>query len=138
MNRRTMLKGLGGVAVGLPLLEEMVYSAAGNVAKDVPVRAFNVFFGLGIPAPLQKEGYEGVLEPLKPLRDKLLIMRDVDQVRCDVSGINAHFDGAGWASARDGADVDRGNVLPPKPCGALSAQLQSGRNGGRDDAGKTT
>ena len=94
MNRRTMLMGLGGVAVGLPLLEEMVYSAAGNVAKDVPVRAFNVFFGLGIPAPLQKEGYEGVLEPLKPLRDKLLIMRDVDQVRSDVSGINAHFDGA--------------------------------------------
>ena len=27
MNRRTMLKGLGGVAVGLPLLEEMVAAA---------------------------------------------------------------------------------------------------------------
>ena len=94
MNRRAMLKGLGGITVGLPLLEEMAYSAASTAAKDVPVRAFNVFFGLGIPAPLQKEGYEGVLEPLKPLRDKLLIMRNVDQVRCDVSGINAHFDGA--------------------------------------------
>ena len=94
MNRRAMLKGLGGIAVGLPLLEEMAYSAASTAAKDVPVRAFNVFFGLGIPAPLQKEGYEGVLEPLKPLRDKLLVMRNVDQVRCDVSGINAHFDGA--------------------------------------------
>ncbi|MEE2614619.1 MAG: DUF1552 domain-containing protein, partial [Verrucomicrobiota bacterium] len=56
--------------------------------------AFNVFFGLGVPAPLQKEGYEGVLEPLKPLSNKLLIMRDVDQIRCDVSGTNAHFDGA--------------------------------------------
>lgn len=94
MNRRAMLKGLGGITVGLPLLEEMAYSAASTAAKDVPVRAFNVFFGLGMPAPLQKEGYEGVLEPLKPLRDKLLIMRNVDQVRCDVSGINAHFDGA--------------------------------------------
>ena len=94
MNRRAMLKGLGGITVGLPLLEEMAYSAASTAAKDVPVRAFNVFFGLGIPAPLQKEGYEGVLEPLKPLRDKLLVMRNVDQVRCDVSGINAHFDGA--------------------------------------------
>ena len=94
MNRRTMLKGLGGISVGLPLLEEMAFSAASTAAKDVPVRAFNVFFGLGIPAPLQKEGYEGVLEPLKPLRDKLLIMRNVDQVRCDGSGINAHFDGA--------------------------------------------
>ena len=94
LNRRMMLKGLGGITVGLPLLEEMVHSAARTADKDVPVRAFNVFFGLGIPAPLQKEGYEGVLEPLKPFRDKLLIMRDVDQIRCDVSGINAHFDGA--------------------------------------------
>ena len=89
-----MLKGLGGITVGLPLLEEMVFSSANASTKDVPVRAFNVFFGLGIPAPLQKGGYRGVLEPLKPLRDKLLIMRNVDQVRCDVSGINAHFDGA--------------------------------------------
>ena len=94
INRRTLLKGLGGITIGLPLLEEMALPTARAAAMDVPVRAFNLFFGLGIPAPLQKEGYEGVMEPLKPLRDKLLIMRDVDQVRCDVSGINAHFDGA--------------------------------------------
>ena len=97
-NRRTLLKGLGGIAIGLPLLEEMTaanLAAAQNPA--VPVRAFNLFFGLGIPAPLQTEGYDGVLEPLAPLRDKLLIMRNVDQVRCDESGINAHFDGASGA-----------------------------------------
>jgi len=95
INRRLMLKGLGGVCIGLPLLEEMIASpVARAAANDAPVRAFNVFFGLGIPSPLQKEGYEGVLEPLKTLSDKLLIMRDVDQIRCDVSGTNAHFDGA--------------------------------------------
>ena len=94
LNRRTLLKGLGGVAIGLPLLEEMLISNAGAAAKTVPVRAFNVFFGLGIPAPLQAGGFEGVLEPLQPLADKLRIMRNVDQVRCDESGINAHFDGA--------------------------------------------
>ena len=99
ISRRTVLKGLGSVAVGLPFLEEMVWPtvARGAAASDVPVRAFNVFFGLGIPAPLQTEGFDGVLEPLKPLRDKLLIMRNVDQVRCDQSGINAHFDGASGA-----------------------------------------
>lgn len=98
LNRRTMLRGIGATAIGLPLLEEMMVSTAvGAVAADVPVRAFNVFFGLGIPSPLQTEGYDGVLEPLKPLRDKLLIMRNVDQVRCDQSGINAHFDGASGA-----------------------------------------
>ena len=49
---------------------------------------------------LQTEGFDGVLEPLKPLREKLLIMRDVDQVRADANGINAHFDGATAASNR--------------------------------------
>ena len=39
-------------------------AATPAAAQQVPVRAFNVFFGLGIPAPLQSEGYDGVLEPL--------------------------------------------------------------------------
>lgn len=92
-----MLKGLGTVAVGLPFMEEMLAStatAAASKSARIPVRAFNVFFGLGIPAPLQAEGYDGVLEPLKDLGNKLLIMRNVDQVRADGAGINAHFDGA--------------------------------------------
>ena len=100
IDRRTALRGLGGIAIGLPFLEEMFAggaSAASAPRKIVPVRAFNLFFGLGIPAPLQTEGFGGVLEPLRPLADKLLIMRNVDQVRCDQSGINAHFDGASGA-----------------------------------------
>ncbi|MEZ6128298.1 MAG: DUF1552 domain-containing protein [Planctomycetaceae bacterium] len=108
-SRRTTLKGLGGIAIGLPLLEEMTASAALTAAakeagRDVPVRAFNVFFGLGIPAPLQAEGFDGVMEPLKPLRDKLLIMRGVDHVRADESGINAHFDGASAAFTAEPPD----------------------------------
>ena len=95
LNRRALLQGLGTVSIGLPLLEEMITANALGAAKtNVPVRAFNVFFGLGIPAPLQNEGFNDVLEPLQPLSKKLLIMRNVDHVRCDVRGINAHFDGA--------------------------------------------
>ncbi|QDV64798.1 DUF1552 domain-containing protein [Crateriforma conspicua] len=98
ISRRTLLRGAAGVTVGLPLLEEMMLSTAvAGHSTSVPVRAFNVFFGLGIPAPLQREGYGGVLEPLESLKDKLLVMRNVDQVRCDQSGINAHFDGASGA-----------------------------------------
>lgn len=99
ISRRTTLKGLGTVGIALPLLEEMLSSrtTAAEQKREVPVRAFNVFFGLGIPAPLQTEGFDGVFEPLKPLSDKLLIMRNVDQVRCDEKGINAHFDGASGA-----------------------------------------
>ncbi|MCO8122450.1 DUF1552 domain-containing protein [Stieleria sp. TO1_6] len=95
MHRRTLLRGLGTVAIALPALEEMMLqSAVASPTAEVPVRAFNVFFGLGIPAPLQDEGMDGVFEPLGPLADKLLLMRGVDHVRCDESGINAHFDGA--------------------------------------------
>ncbi len=95
--RRTVLKGLGATVVGLPLLEEMLGTqvhASVQSVNEVPIRAFNVFFGLGIPAPLQLEGFDGVLEPLKPLSKKLLILRGVDHVRCDQPGINAHYDGA--------------------------------------------
>ncbi|MEE2989189.1 MAG: DUF1552 domain-containing protein, partial [Planctomycetota bacterium] len=97
MNRRTALKGIGSVTIGLPMLEEMCRPLAADEQEKIPVRSFNVFFGLGIPAPLQTEGFDGVLEPLKPLADKLLIMRQVNQIRCDESGINAHFDGASGA-----------------------------------------
>lgn len=102
LNRRTLLKSVGtkaaGVTIGLPLIEEMMTSSAlASPAAEIPVRALNVFFGLGIPSPLQAEGFDGVLEPLKPLGKKLLIMRNVDQVRADESGINAHFDGASAA-----------------------------------------
>ena len=117
ITRRTLLKGLGGITIGLPLLEEMMGTNILAARADVvPVRAFNVFFGLGIPAPLQREGYDGVFEPLRPLSQKLLIMRNVDKVRCDVSGINAHFDGAtgsftampaGGEAKAGGASIDQ-------------------------------
>ena len=105
VHRRTLLRGLGTIAVGLPVLEEMMISSAlASPAAEVPTRAFNVFFGLGIPAPLQEEGFKGVFEPLKPLADKLLIMRGVDHVRADESGINAHFDGASAAFTAEPPD----------------------------------
>lgn len=96
MNRRTLLRSLAGTTIGLPFLEEMS-AAPRSPGEAIPMRAFNLFFGLGIPAPLQQEGFEGVMEPLKPLADKLLIMRGIDHVRADQSGINAHFDGSSAA-----------------------------------------
>ncbi|MEO0448246.1 MAG: DUF1552 domain-containing protein, partial [Verrucomicrobiota bacterium] len=89
--RRTVLRSLGGAVIGLPFLEEM---QAAKPSAEVPVRAFNLFFGLGIPAPLQEEGFADVLQPLEALKEKLLILRHVDQTRADQKGMNAHFDGA--------------------------------------------
>lgn len=109
LSRRSVLQGMGGVVIGLPFLEEM---QAAEKTKSIPVRAFNVFFGLGIPTPLQEEGFDGVLEPLKFLKDKLLIMKNVDHVRSDKKGINAHFDGA---SAAFTAEPPRGEALSGGP-----------------------
>lgn len=115
LDRRTVLRGLGGITVGLPLFEEMLgTTAAAAAATAPPVRAFNLFFGLGIPAPVQKEGFEGVMEPLKPLSDKLLILRGVDQIRADKPGENAHRDGAAaafTAEAPNGKDRAGGPSL---------------------------
>ena len=56
LNRRTLLKGLGTVTIGLPLIEEMIATNALGAAKTkVPTRAYNKFLGLGIQATIQKE-----------------------------------------------------------------------------------
>ena len=105
ISRRTMLRGAGTATVAFPLLEEMIQAPAqGAPTAKAPVRAFNLFFGLGVPSPLQAEGFAGVLEPLKPLGNKLLIMRNIDQVRCDERGINAHYDGATGAFTAEPPD----------------------------------
>jgi hypothetical protein len=88
ISRRTVLKGLGGVTIGLPLLEEMLVSPAAAAPQA----------GGGAGAGVQRllrPGHShaaaigrlhGVLEPLKPLADKLLILRNVDQVRATRKG----------------------------------------------------
>lgn len=135
ITRRLMLQSLGGITIGLPWLEEMLPAATGGVRPtDVPVRAFNVFFGLGIPSPLQQEGFAGVLEPLGPLADKLLIMRGVDQLRADEPGINAHYDGASAAFTAEppngtaragGASLDQMIRLGAYPNGLPTGMIPS-------------
>jgi hypothetical protein len=103
--RRTFLRGFGGVAIGLPLLDEMLVRSAWAAPPAPPVRAFNVFFGLGVPAPLQAEGYDGPLAPLAPLQKKLALIRGIDQTRCDRPGMNAHYDGAAGAFTAEPPDA---------------------------------
>ncbi len=94
MNRRTLLRGAGSIAIGLPFLTAMRSQSVWGSGEAPPPRAFNLFFGLGFPTPLQTEGLAGPMEPLGEVLDNLLIVRGVDQVRGDVDGANAHFDGA--------------------------------------------
>lgn len=99
LGRRTLLRGAGTVAIGLPFLDAMTTTSLYAAPPEPPARAFNVFFGLGFPTPLQSEEWSGPLEPLEPLRDRLCVIRGVDQVRNDIGGLNAHYDGSGSAFA---------------------------------------
>ncbi|MEM6532891.1 MAG: DUF1552 domain-containing protein [Myxococcota bacterium] len=94
LSRRTVLKGAGGIIIGLPFLDEMLTGTAYGATGPVPTRAFNVFFGLGIPTPLHSEGFSGVFEPLEQVQHAMSIVRGIDHVRADRNGDNAHFDGA--------------------------------------------
>jgi hypothetical protein len=110
MSRRTMLRGAGTVAIGLPFLDAMHARSVWGAPGDPPVRAFNAFFGLGFPAPLQTEGYAGPLAPMAEVGSKMLVVRGVDQVRADIGGDNAHYDGATTAfnAIPSGGEVQAG------------------------------
>ena len=94
MSRRALLRGAGTIAIGMPFLSSMHSGSVWGASGDVPERAFNLFFGLGFPTPLQTEGFGGPMEPLAEVGDKMLVVRGVDHVRGDIGGANAHYDGA--------------------------------------------
>jgi hypothetical protein len=111
-SRRTMLRGAGTIAIGMPLLDAMRTTSVYAAAPEPIARALNVFFGLGFPTPIQTEGWDGPLAALAPLRDKLLIVRGVDQLRADEEGSNAHYDGAAGAFT---AEMPNGEALAGGP-----------------------
>jgi hypothetical protein len=112
LNRRTFLRGAGSVAIALPFLDAMRSKSVYAAAPEPPARAFNLFFGLGLPTPLQGEGFAGPIEPLSELQDKLAIVRGINQVRVDEGGSNAHYDGAAGAFT---AEQPNGEALAGGP-----------------------
>jgi hypothetical protein len=77
LSRRTVLRGACGIAIGLPLLEEMLPESAWGAPPVPPVRAFNVFLGGGVPAIFQQAGLVGPLTPLAPLASKMAFVRGI-------------------------------------------------------------
>ena len=64
LKRRTFLRGAGTVAIALPFLDAMRTTSLYAAEPEPVARAFNVFFGLGFPTPLQGLGFDGPMEPL--------------------------------------------------------------------------
>lgn len=139
LNRRTLLLGAGGVIVGLPFLDEMRVSSLFAAEPEPPIRAFNLFFGLGYQRALQNEGFvapNGWISPLEPMlahESKLAFLRNVNQIRADGDG-NAHYDGSSGAftgtrmankSTTGGASLDEALRRSAYPNGMPAGVLRS-------------
>ncbi|MEL6346273.1 MAG: DUF1552 domain-containing protein, partial [Myxococcota bacterium] len=85
-DRRTFLRGLGTVAIGLPFLECMRTRSVWAGDEEPPIRCLTLFFGLGVPKAMQQEGWDGPLGPLEPFADKLAMYRNVDMSEAGGSG----------------------------------------------------
>jgi hypothetical protein len=77
MNRRRVLRGLGSVAIGLPLLPELLGRRA-LAAPKTPRRLVTFYFGNGMPPAYSAAGFAApVLAPLAPHAQKIALLRGI-------------------------------------------------------------
>lgn len=92
IDRRTFLAGAGTVAIGLPFLEEMLWTREALAAETPTVpRLVTIFFPLGVPRRVLDQGFDSpAMEPLQAFRNKASLLREVDYVE-----VNGHQSGSG-------------------------------------------
>jgi hypothetical protein len=78
VDRRTLLRGLGTVAVGLPFMEEMLPRTSRAQDGEMPTRLVTLFFGLGIPREQTLEKFDGPLEPYASLENKIAFFTNLE------------------------------------------------------------
>ncbi|MDC0747579.1 DUF1552 domain-containing protein [Polyangium mundeleinium] len=114
LSRRTLLRGLGGVAVGLPFLGAMADSAR---ATAFPKRFVVFFTGLGtvrpawIPTGTETDFTFGpILAPLEPFKKKTLVLEGVDYESAYHGPGDPHQQGIGHALT--GTELQEGSLFP--------------------------
>jgi hypothetical protein len=138
LSRRSLLRGAGGIAIGLPLLEAMLGSRRGHAAEgDPPPRLLVVFSANGtIEDRWSPVGTEEdfvlddpadpgrILAPLEPFKERLLVLGGLDMLsRSHGPGGNGHDLGMGHMLT--GTDL----VVGPSGVGEFS-HLPDGSAGG--------
>jgi len=115
ITRRHVLRGVGGVAVALPMLDIMQASAVAD-RPAAPTRFVSVFQPNGVyPKAWDVEGVgtdyalSPILEPLQDLRDDLLIVSHLDNASAGnhVQMTSAFLAGAGVEGATCSVSLDQ-------------------------------
>lgn len=114
LDRRTFLRGAGGLALALPFLDAMAGSAS---AVDFPKRFVVFFTGLGtvkeawLPTGTETSFELGeILAPLSPYRDKLLVIEGIDMESAHHGPGDPHQQGIGQALT--GTELQEGTLFP--------------------------
>lgn len=114
ISRRTLLRGLGGAALSVPLVSALTQRATLAQENGRPLRFFLMFTGNGqLPShwvpPSAGEtdfSFSPVLEPLAPLRDKLLLIHGLRGVKGHSGGMSETT--TGWPSTNGDAIPTQG------------------------------
>lgn len=114
LSRRAVLRGMGGVAIGLPFLGAMSDSAR---AGSFPKRFVAFFSGLGtvkdawVPQGTETDFTLGpILAPLEPYKKKLMVLEGIDYESAHHGPGDPHQLGMGHALT--GAELQEGELFP--------------------------
>jgi hypothetical protein len=114
LSRRAVLRGLGGVSIGLPFLGAMSDSAR---AEDFPKRFVAMFSGFGtvkdawIPKGTETDFTMGeILAPLEPYKKRVMVFEGVDYESTNHGPGDPHQ--LGIAHALTGIEMQEGTLFP--------------------------
>jgi hypothetical protein len=98
LDRRTLLRGAGGVALGLPLLEAMMPRKAAAQTMMYPKRLIVMYQTQGVlmdswrPTRGTNNDYTfgPILDQLTPHKPDMVVLTGIDDASCLLDGVNAH------------------------------------------------
>ncbi len=128
LSRRTLLRGLGSVAIALPFMEEMGLSHALAAPAPPPQRMVTAFFGLGLD-PSWQRNFSSALEPYEGLADKMAMFSvSLDQgslggAHCNTATVVFVGEKADSTNVAGGASIDQ---IMRKALDPNAATLSSG------------
>lgn len=140
LSRRHVLRGVSGLALGLPYL--LGREGTSHAQTAVPERLITAYFGNGMPKQLTANGYTGVLEPLAPFAEKLTMIRGID-THAQASGpghdAGSHafccaLNSGGDNTNKQGPSLDwvvKEHFKPETAFDTVSAGVFSGKQGGK-------